>query len=252
MNEKFSRTARLIGEDGVEILQRAHVLLFGLGGVGGYVCEALVRAGVGELTLVDNDTVALSNFNRQILAVEDTLGLYKTEAAERRIRTIHPYCIVHQVREFYLPPDKRPAGECCTDFDFSRYDYVVDAIDTVSAKIDILCRSIEAGTPVISAMGTGNKTDAAGFVVTDIAKTNTCPLAQVMRRELRRRGVNHCKVCYSPVPPEKPLPDPDETGRKQSPASISFVPPVCGLLIAGEVVRDLLAAGNAQTGENYD
>ncbi len=231
--ERFSRTTRLIGQTAMDRLSRSHVLLFGVGGVGGYVCEALVRSGVGEITLVDPDTVALSNMNRQIIATEDTVGMPKVQAAAERIGKINPDCIVHQRREFYLP-------EVGDSYDFAAYDFVVDAIDTVSAKLDIICRCKEAGTPVISAMGTGNKTDPTGFVITDIAKTNTCPLAAVMRRELRKRGVNHCKVVYSPVSPIKPLPDPED-GGKNTPASIAFVPPVCGLYIAAEVVRELTA-----------
>ncbi|MBQ8641735.1 MAG: tRNA threonylcarbamoyladenosine dehydratase [Clostridia bacterium] len=231
IDERFSRTARLLGENAMERLARAHILLFGVGGVGGYVCEALVRSGVGEITLVDPDTVAPSNINRQIIATEATLGLPKVEAAAERILQINPACTVHTRQEFYLP-------ESADSYDFSAYDYAIDAIDTVTAKLDIICRCKEAGTPVISAMGTGNKTDPTGFLITDISKTNTCPLASVMRRELRKRGVNHCKVVYSPVPPKKPLPDP-AGGRKQAPASIAFVPPVCGLYIAAEVVREL-------------
>ncbi len=234
--ERFSRTARLLGEDAMEKLARSHVLLFGVGGVGGYVCEALVRSGVGEITLVDPDTVALSNMNRQIIATEDTLGMPKVQAAAERIAKINPACVVHQRQEFYLPSNGQP--ESGDSYNFAEYDYVVDAIDTVTAKLDIICRCKDAGTPVISAMGTGNKTDPTGFVITDISKTNTCPLAAVMRRELRKRGVNHCKVVYSPTPPTKPLPDPAD-GHKQSPASIAFVPPICGLYIASEVVREL-------------
>lgn len=230
---RFSRTARLLGQTAMERLASSHVLLFGVGGVGGYVCEALVRSGIGEITLVDPDTVALSNINRQIIATDATVGMPKVTAAAERIRLINPGCTVHERQEFYLPG----SGD---SYDFSAYDYVIDAIDTVTAKLDIICRCQAVGTPVISAMGTGNKTDPTGFVITDISKTNTCPLASVMRRELRKRGVHHCKVVYSPTPPAKPLPDPED-GRKQSPASIAFVPPVCGLYIASEVVKDLTA-----------
>jgi len=244
-DKRFVRTARLLGETAMERLARAHILIFGLGGVGGYVCEALARSGVGEMTLVDPDVVALSNINRQILATQSTLGMAKTEAAKERVLQINPHCRIHTRREFYMPADKtapyREEGMTVSDdYDFSRYDYVVDAIDTVTAKLDIICRCREAGTPVISAMGTGNKIDPTGFTVTDIAKTNTCPLASVMRRELRKRGVNHCKVVYSPTPPRQPLPD-TEGGHKASPASIAYVPPICGLLLAGEVIRDLTA-----------
>ena len=244
MHEQFLRTAMLLGEDAVARLQKARVAVFGIGGVGGYTVEALARSGVGQIDVIDSDTVSLSNINRQILATEATLGMPKTEAARERIRLIHPGCLVHTRQEFYMPADKAELyrgteGMTVSDrYDFTRYDYVVDAIDTVTAKLDIICRCREAGTPVISAMGTGNKTDPTGFTVTDIAKTNTCPLASVMRRELRKRGINHCKVVYSPTPPQKPLPDP-EGGTKVSPASIAYVPPICGLLLAGEVIREL-------------
>ena len=238
-DKRFSRTARLLGDDAMTRLASAHVLLFGVGGVGGYVCEALVRSGIGEITLVDPDTVALSNLNRQIIATEATIGMPKVEAAAERIRLINPACVVHTRQDFYMP-------ELADSYDFSAYDYVIDAIDTVTAKLDIICRCKEAGVPVISAMGTGNKTDPTGFVITDISKTNTCPLAAVMRRELRTRGINHCKVVYSPVPPKKPLPDPED-GRKLSPASVAFVPPVCGLYIAAEVVRELTEPAPEET-----
>ena len=238
-DKRFSRTARLLGDDAMTRLAGAHVLLFGVGGVGGYVCEALVRSGIGEITLVDPDTVALSNLNRQIIATEATIGMPKVEAAAERIRLINPACVVHTRQDFYMP-------EMADSYDFSAYDYVIDAIDTVTAKLDIICRCKEAGVPVISAMGTGNKTDPTGFVITDISKTNTCPLAAVMRRELRARGINHCKVVYSPVPPKKPLPDPED-GRKPSPASVAFVPPVCGLYIAAEVVRELTEPAPEET-----
>jgi len=231
--EADSRTEQLIGTAALERLHKAHVCLFGVGGVGGYAAEALVRAGVGEITLVDPDTVALSNINRQIIALTDNIGMYKTEAAGIRLSSIRPDCIIHERRCFYLPEN---AG----DFDFAAYDYIIDAVDTVTAKLSIVEEALRAGTPVISAMGTGNKIDAGQFVVTDIYKTNTCPLAAVMRRELKKRGVKHLKVVYSPVPPIKPIHAHTEHG-KIPPASISFVPPVCGLLAAGEVIRDLIA-----------
>lgn len=230
---RFSRTARLLGETAMERLTSAHILLFGVGGVGGYVCEALVRSGVGEITLVDPDMVAVSNLNRQIIATTDTIGQPKVDVAAARIHSINPDCIVHTRQEFYLP-------ESGDSYDFTAYDYVIDAIDTVTAKLDIICRCKEVGTPVISAMGTGNKTDPTGFVITDIAKTNTCPLASVMRRELRKRGVNHCKVVYSPTPPLKPLPDPADP-TSHAPASVAYVPPICGFYIASAVVDDLTA-----------
>lgn len=231
-NEMYSRTIRLIGQAGFDRLRRAHVCLFGVGGVGGACAEALVRAGIGKLTLVDPDTVAVSNLNRQLVATQETLGLPKTEAAAIRLHSIDPDCTILERRTFYLP-------ENAADFDFAQYDYVLDAIDTVSAKLSIIEECKKVGTPVLCAMGTGNKLTAEGLAVTYIEKTHTCPLAAVMRRELKKRGIQRVKVVYSPVPPIKPAPDPT-AGKKQPPASISFVPPVCGYLMAGEVVRDLL------------
>ena len=204
--------------------------------------EALVRAGIGKITLVDPDTVAVSNLNRQLVATWETVGMYKTEAAAMRIRAIDPACTVFERRTFYLP-------ENAADFDFAAYDYVLDAIDTVSAKLSIVEECKKAGTPVICAMGTGNKLTAEGLTVTDIAKTLTCPLAAVMRRELKKRGIQRVKVVYSPVPPVKPDP---AAGKKQPPASISFVPPVCGYLMAGEVVRDLLNETEETENEGSD
>ena len=231
--EMYARTVRLIGQDGFDRLRRAHVCLFGVGGVGGAAAEALVRAGIGKITLVDPDTVAASNLNRQLVATQETVGMPKTAAAERRLHAIDPNCTVIERRTFYLP-------ENAAEFDFAEYDYVLDAIDTVSAKLSIVAECKKAGTPVICAMGTGNKLTPEGMTVTYIEKTHTCPLAAVMRRELKKRGIKKVKVVYSPVPPVKPAPDPT-AGKKQPPASISFVPPVCGYLMAGEVVRDLLA-----------
>ena len=231
--EMYARTVRLIGQDGFDRLRRAHVCLFGVGGVGGAAAEALVRAGIGKITLVDPDTVAASNLNRQLVATQETVGMPKTAAAERRLHAIDPNCTVIERRTFYLP-------ENAAEFDFAEYDYVLDAIDTVSAKLSIVAECKKAGTPVICAMGTGNKLTAEGMTVTYIEKTHTCPLAAVMRRELKKRGIKKVKVVDSPVPPVKPAPDPT-AGKKQPPASISFVPPVCGYLMAGEVVRDLLA-----------
>lgn len=231
--EMYSRTVRLIGQEGFDRLRRAHVCLFGVGGVGGAAAEALVRAGVGKITLVDPDTVAASNLNRQLVATQETVGMPKTAAAALRLHAIDPDCTVLEQRTFYLP-------ENAADFDFAEYDYVLDAIDTVSAKLSIVAECKKAGTPVICAMGTGNKLTAEGMTVTYIEKTHTCPLAAVMRRELKKRGIKKVKVVYSPVPPVKPAPDPN-AGKKQPPASVSFVPPVCGYLMAGEVVRDLLS-----------
>ncbi len=223
--EELVRTALLIGEDGVEKLKKSHVCVFGAGGVGGYVIEALARAGVGTLTIVDKDVVNRSNINRQIIALQSTVGKPKVEAFKERIADIFPSTTVYARETFFLPEN---AGE----FDFSTYDYVVDAVDTVTAKIEIIKRAKEAGTRVISSMGTGNKTNASKFVITDISKTSVCPLAKVMRRELKNRGIKDVKVLFSTEEVLK---------GQETVASISFVPSVAGLLIAGEVVRDLLA-----------
>lgn len=230
------RTALLLGEEGVEKLRRAKVLLFGLGGVGGYTAEALARAGVGSLTLVDDDRVGESNLNRQLLALRSTLGMRKTEAAARRILDINPDCQVRQVNLFYTPAtaDQLP---------FEGYDYVIDAVDTVSAKLEILARAQAAGVPVISCMGTGNKLDASLLEVADITKTSMCPLARVMRRELGKRGIRHLKVVYSREEAWKPSGWEEEAaalGKRQIPGSVSFVPGAAGLLLAGEVIRDLI------------
>lgn len=230
MNEQFVRTARLIGEDAVDRLASSRVLLFGVGGVGSFAAEALARAGVGEITLVDGDTVALSNLNRQLVALHSTIGRGKAEVMAERIRDINPDCRVTPLRLFY--------GKDNPDaFDFSAYDYVIDAIDSVTSKLLIAERCKAAGTPVISCMGTGNKLDPSRFVVTDISKTHTCPLARVMRRELHKRGIDHLKVLYSLESAR--MPAEDETGSRRTPASISFVPPVAGMTLAGEVICDL-------------
>ncbi len=222
---QFERTELLIGEDNIEKLKKSRVAVFGIGGVGGYVVEALARAGIGTLDLIDNDTVCESNLNRQIIALHSTLGMRKTEAAAARVKDINPEIrvIVHDC--FYLP-------ENASEFDFSAYDYIVDAVDTVTAKIDIILRAQEAGVRVISSMGTGNKLDPAQFRVSDLFKTEMDPLAKVMRRELKKRGVKRLKVAYSKEEPVR-------TGQR-TPGSISFVPPCAGLIIAGEVVRDLI------------
>lgn len=240
MREAMKRTAYLIGEDGVEALAGKHVAVFGIGGVGGYVAEALGRAGIGTLTLVDKDTVSESNINRQIIATYDTLGMEKTRAMEARLRSIHPEGTVLCRECFFLP-------ETATAFDFSEYDYVVDAVDTVTAKLELIARAQAAGVPVISCMGTGNKLNPALFEIADISKTSVCPLAKVMRRELKKRGILHAKVLYSkeePITPKIPDGEAEETGgigrAKAVPGSIAFVPPVAGLMIAAEVVKDLL------------
>ena len=230
----FSRTALLIGEDGLEKLKKSRVAVFGVGGVGGYVVEALVRSGVGTLDLIDKDRVSLSNVNRQVIALQSTVGMLKTEAAEQRAKDINPDVVIHKHSLFYLP-------ETAKDFDFSQYDYVVDAIDTVSGKIALVEQAKAANTPVISSMGAGNKLDPTAFEVADISKTSVCPLARVMRRELKKRGIEHLKVVYSK---EEPLPSSltDEESGKSIPGSIAFVPSVVGLIIAGEVIKDLIKA----------
>lgn len=225
---RTERTEMLIGADGIGKLSQSKVLVFGVGGVGGFVCEALARAGVGAIAIVDSDTVSESNINRQIIALTNTVGKSKTRVMKERISLINPECIVETFDCFYLPEDEEVTGL----FDFSSYNYVVDAIDTTSAKIDIISRCKEAGTPVISCMGTGNKLNPSKFEITDISKTSVCPLAKVMRKELKNRGIKGVKVLYSKEEPIK-------TGSR-TPGSISFVPSVAGLLIGGEVIKDLL------------
>lgn len=225
---RTERTELLIGDEGVKTLDSSQVLVFGCGGVGGYVCEVLVRAGVGNIDIVDNDVVSESNINRQIIATCDTIGMDKTVAQELRIKSINPGCKVRAYNCFYLPEDI----EVTSMFEFGRYDYVIDAIDTVAAKIDIISRCKEAGTPVISSMGTGNKLDPSAFRIADISETKVCPLAKVIRRELRSRGIDNVEVLYSEE-------DPVKTGAR-TPGSISFVPAAAGLFIGGRVIKNLL------------
>ena len=236
MPDAFDRTALVLGREAMKILKNARVAVFGLGGVGGYVVEALARSGVGALDLVDNDTVAVTNLNRQIIATHATLGLKKTEAAAARVRDINPACKVTVHDVFFLP-------ENADAFDFTKYDYVVDAIDTVSAKLCLAERCIAAGTPIISSMGTGNKLDPSKLELTDIYKTDVCPLARVMRYECRKRGIKKLQVVYSrerPVTPRtQDVDDPELTNRRSVPGSTAFVPPAAGLLIASAVVRGL-------------
>ena len=226
-----SRTVGLTGEDAFELIRSASVLVFGLGGVGSYVCESLARAGVGRLGLVDSDVVSESNINRQLVADYETLGRLKVDVEEERIRKVTPDCKVDKYNLFYLPD-----SEEAKQIDFSKYDYVVDAIDTVSAKLDIIQRAKEAEVKVISSMGTGNKLDNTRFEVCDISKTSVCPLAKVMRKELRNRGIKDVKVVYSKEESVKCM----EDGGKRVPASISFVPSVAGLIIAGEIIKDIM------------
>lgn len=247
MTEQFSRTELLIGSDGLKKLQNARVAVFGVGGVGGYVVEALARSGVGTLDIIDADKVCLSNLNRQIIATHKTIGEYKVEAAKERILEINPEAVVNSHCCFYLP-------ETAEQFDFSQYDYVVDAIDTVTGKLELVMQARKANTPIISSMGAGNKMDPTAFRVADIYKTNVCPLAKVMRRELKKRGVDRLKVVYSEEQPliplvidecQKEIDSEDKvregSPRRQTPGSNAFVPSVVGLIIAGEVIKDLIA-----------
>ena len=227
---QFERTALLLGKASVARLARKRVAVFGVGGVGGFVCEGLVRAGIGAIDIVDKDTVALSNINRQLIALHSTVGKNKVDVLEERLKDINKNLIIKKYKCFFLP-------ETSETFDFREYDYVVDAIDTVTGKIELILKAKEAGVPIISAMGAGNKLEPAGFQVSDIYKTSVCPLARVMRRELKKRGVDKLKVVYSKEEPIKPQ---FEEGEEIVPGSISFVPPVVGLIIAGEVVKDLI------------
>ena len=248
MLNQFSRTELLLGTDGVEKLKKSRVAVFGVGGVGGYTVEALARSGVGTIDIVDDDDVALTNINRQIIATHDTVGMAKVDVAEKRIKSINPDCVVNKHKCFYLP-------ETADKFDFSQYDYVVDAIDTVKGKIELVMQARESGTPIISSMGAGNKLDPTAFRVADIYQTKVCPLAKVMRRELKKAGIKSLKVVYSEEQPIRPIEDmaiscrqdcicPPGTARKCTvrrdiPGSTAFVPSVVGLIVAGEVIKDL-------------
>lgn len=234
MSEIFKRTELLLGENAVKKLSNCRVAVFGIGGVGGYTAEALVRSGVGKLDLIDNDTVSESNINRQIIALHSTVGRAKVDVMKERILDINPDAEVRAYNTFFMP-------ETEDEFDFSQYDYVVDAIDTVTGKIALAVKADKARTPIISSMGAGNKLDPTAFEVADIYKTSVCPLARVMRRELKQRGIKKLKVVYSKEAPLSPVSD-DENGqhRKQTPGSTAFVPSVAGLIIAGEVIKDLI------------
>ena len=233
MSEQFSRTELLLGKDKIEKLRNSRVAVFGVGGVGGFTVEALARSGVGTIDIIDNDTVCLSNINRQIIATHSTVGRYKVDVMKERILDINPDAVVNTYKVFYTP-------ETSDIFDFSQYDYVVDAIDTVSGKIELVIQAQKAGTPIICSMGAGNKLDPTAFEVSDIYKTSVCPLARVMRNELRKRGVKKLKVVYSkekPISPETSAEGTDK--RRRIPGSTAFVPSVVGLIIAGEVIKDV-------------
>jgi len=233
MGDWLERTKLIYGEEGIAKLQRTRVAVFGVGGVGGYTVEALARSGIGALDLFDGDTVALSNLNRQIIATFDTVGCAKVEIARERVLRINPGLTVN-ANVFFLLPEN--SGE----IDFARFDYVVDAIDTVAGKIELALKARESGVPIISAMGAGNKTNPAALEVADIYDTEICPLTKVVRRELRKRGIDRLKVVYSKEPPVTPRSTISHAGRRQIPGSTAFVPAVSGLIIAGEVVNDII------------
>ena len=235
MVNQFSRTELLIGSENINKLKNSTVAVFGIGGVGGFVAEALARAGIGHLVLIDNDTVSLTNINRQIVALHSTIGKYKTEVMRDRIADINPNAIVEVHNCFYLPENK-------DDFDFSKYDYVVDAVDTVAAKLSIIEEAKRCNVPVISSMGAGNKLNPTMFEVADISKTSVCPLTKVMRYELKKRGIKNVKVVYSKEPAIKasvPKGYDESTSKRSVPGSISFVPSAAGLIVAGEVIKDI-------------
>lgn len=237
MNEAFSRTALVLGDQAMERLARAHVAVLGLGGVGGYAVEALARSGVGELTLVDQDQVGASNLNRQLLATVDTLGKPKALAAQERVLAINPACVTH-------PMVWRYSAETREEFFARRYDYIIDCIDLVSCKLDLIQTALARGVPIISALGTGNKVDPSQFRVADISKTQGCHLARIIRKELGRRGIRHHKVVYSPELPQAAQ-EPDEApppGRRAIPGSVAWVPGCAGLMLGGQVVLDLVGA----------
>lgn len=235
MLDQFSRTRILIGDEAVEKLRASRVAVFGVGGVGGYVCEALVRSGVGSFDLIDNDRVSLTNINRQIIATHSTIGRFKTEVMKERMLDINPEVKVNIHNCFFLPENSE-------DFPFEEYDYVVDAVDTVTAKIELIMKCREKNVPVISSMGAGNKLEPSAFRVADIYSTKVCPLARVMRYELKKRGVDKLKVVYSEEKPIEPCElndDPAGQGKRTTPGSMAFVPSAAGLVLAGEIVRDL-------------
>ena len=234
MSNKFARTELLIGKDGIKKLQESNVIVFGIGGVGGYVVEALVRSGLGKIAIVDNDVVAKTNINRQIIATTKNIGQFKVDVMKERISDINPDTLTETYKTFFLP-------ESSNEFDFTKYDYIVDAIDTVKAKIELVMKANEYNIPIISAMGAGNKLDPAKFEVSDIYKTSVCPLAKVMRTELKKRRIKHLKVVYSKETPIKPSKNGETSCKRQIPGSFAPAPAVMGLIIAAEVIKDLIA-----------
>lgn len=230
--DRFIRTRMLLGDTAAERFKNAHIAVFGVGGVGSYAAEAVARCGVGKLTLIDNDVVSVSNINRQLIALDSTVGMPKAEVMKQRIADINPQAKVYAVQKFYLPANR-------DEFDFSDFDYIIDAVDTISAKIDIIERAYKMNIPCISSMGAGNKLHPEMFELADIYDTSVCPLARVMRRELKKRGVERLCVVYSKEKALAPLFEPQEDSKKAAPASISFVPSAAGLIIAGKVIRDL-------------
>lgn len=234
MNKRFSRTELLFGKENMEKLENSYVAVFGIGGVGGYTAEALIRSGVGNVDIIDNDTVSITNINRQIIATTSTVGKYKVDVMKERLYDINPLAKVTAYKTFFLP-------ENADEFDFTKYDYIVDAIDTVTGKIAIIEKAKKCGTPVISSMGTGNKLDPTRLEIADLSKTSVCPLARVMRLEMKKRGIKNVKVLYSKEEPAKHKGVSDEiSSKRQIPASTSFVPSCAGLIIASEVIKDLL------------
>lgn len=230
---EFTRSEMLLGSEALEKLKASSVAVFGVGGVGSYVCEALARCAVGTLTLIDSDIVSISNINRQIIALHSTIGKQKTEVMADRIRDINPNVSVNTINMFYTPENSNA-------IDISKFDYVVDAIDTVTSKINIIKRCYESGTNIISSMGTGNKLDPSLFTISDISKTHTCPLARVMRKELKELGIHNINVLWSPEKAISPAHLTDDCQKRQTPGSVSFVPSVAGLMIAGKVIKDLI------------
>lgn len=233
---QFVRTEMLLGTQAISKLQAARVAVFGVGGVGGFAAEALIRAGVGSIDLIDNDTVALSNLNRQIIALHSTLGQSKVQAMAQRLADINPNACITCHEMFYLP-------ENADEIDLAQFDYVIDAVDTVAAKLELIVRADRLGVPIICAMGAGNKLDPTKIVITDIYKTSTCPLARVIRTQCKKRGIRSLKVAYSTEPALHPAPCEEPSSRRATPGSVSFVPSVMGLIIAGEVVQDIIARG---------